>query len=178
MHAQVIKNHELSPLKSSGPNGIPTDILQMSSNIICAPLSKIYNISVLSGSHPEKLKHANIIPIFKKGSRLLVSNYRPISLLSNLNKIFEKIISKRVSSFLEKFNILYELQFGFRSKYSTNHALIHMTEKIRAAIDSGKVTGGVFIDLQKAVFPNGSFFPGPVLLRDLFGIWVPFRSFF
>ena len=81
---------------------------------------------------------------------MLLSNYRPISLLSNLNKFFEKIIYKRVSSFLEKFDILYDLQFGFQSKYSTNHALIHMTEKIRSAIDSGKVTGGVFIDLQKA----------------------------
>ena len=142
--------NELSPIKASGPNGIPTNILQMSSNIICAPISKIFNISVLTGTHPEKLKHANVIPIFKKGSRLLVSNYRPISLLSNLNKNFEKMIYKRVSSFLEKYNILYDLQFGFRSKYSTNHALIHMTEKIRSAIDSGKVTGGVFIDLQKA----------------------------
>ena len=142
--------NELNPSKASGPNGIPTKIMQMISNIICTPLSKIYNISVPSGTHPEKLKYANVIPVFKKGSRLLISNYRPISLLSNLNKIFEKLMYKRIYAFLEKYNILYDLQFGFRAKHSTTHALISITEKIRSALDAGKVTCGIFIDLQKA----------------------------
>ena len=142
--------NELNPSKASGPNGIPTNILQMISNIICTPLSKIFNISVPSGTHPEKLKHAKVVPIFKKGSRLLISNYRPISLLSNLNKIFEKLMYKRIYAFLEKYNILYDLQFGFRAKHSTTHALISITEKFRSALDSGKVTCGIFIDLQKA----------------------------
>ncbi len=63
--------NELNPSKASGPNGIPTNILQMISNIICTPLSKIFNISVPSGTHPEKLKHAKVVPIFKNVSRLL-----------------------------------------------------------------------------------------------------------
>ena len=67
------------------------------------------------------------IPIYKKGSRLLVSNYRPISLLSNLNKILEKIVHDRVYSFLEDALCIYSLQFGFRKKHSTNHALIEIT---------------------------------------------------
>ena len=92
----------------------------------------------------------NVVPIFKKGSRLLVSNYRPISLLSNLNKIFEKIIFKRVSSFVEKNDILFSQQFGFRSKHSTTHALVNITEKIRSALDQDKVACGIFVDLQKA----------------------------
>ena len=91
----------------------------MVSNIICTPLSKIFNISVPSGTHPDKLKHVKVVPIFKKGSRLLISNYRPISLLSNLNKIFEKLMYKSIYAFLEKYNILYDLQFGFRAKHST-----------------------------------------------------------
>ena len=111
----------------------------MISNIICTPLSKIFNISVPSGTHPEKLKHAKVVPIFKKGSHLLISNYRPISLLSNLNKIFEKLMYKRIYAFLDKHNILYDLQFGFRAKHSTTHALISITAKIRSALDSGKV---------------------------------------
>ena len=57
---------------------------------------------------------------------------------------------KRIYSFLDDFNLLYKLQFGFRSKYSTSHALIHMTESIRAALDSGFVTCGIFVDFQKA----------------------------
>ena len=57
---------------------------------------------------------------------------------------------KRIYSFLDKFNLLYKLQFGFRSKYSTSHALIHMTETIRAALDSGNGTCGIFVDFIKA----------------------------
>ena len=141
---------ELNPSKSTGPNGIPTEILKMINFVISIPLSKIINKCILNGTHPEKLKLAHVIPVFKKGCRLLVSNYRPISLLSNINKIFEKIMHKRIHSFLEKFNLLYKLQFGFRSKYSTAHALIHMTETIRTALDSGFVTCGIFVDFQKA----------------------------
>ena len=89
---------------------------------------KIFNMCITSGKHPDKLKLAHALPIYKKGSRRLVSNYRPISLLSNLNKILEKIMHKRVYAFLEKYEILYELQFGFRAGYSTTHALIHMTD--------------------------------------------------
>ena len=141
---------ELNSSKGTGPNGIPTEILKMINFAICVPLSKIFNMCIQNGTHPEKLKLAHVIPIFKKGCRLMVSNYRPISLLSNLNKLFEKIMHKRIYAFLEKFNILYKLQFGFRSKYSTQHALIHMTEAIRSALDSGKVTCGIFVDFQKA----------------------------
>ena len=90
------------------------------------------------------------IPVFKKGSRLTVSNYRPISLLSNINKIFEKLISNRVYSFLEKQKSIYEHQYGFRKKHSTIHALISITDKIRDALDNKSLAIGVFIDFQKA----------------------------
>ena len=140
----------LNKHKGTGPNGIPTEILKLINFIICAPLSKIYNICIVTGKQPDKLKLAHALPIYKKGSRLLVSNYRPISLLSNLNKILEKIMYTRIYAFLEKYELLYSLQFGFRSKHSTSHALIHMTEAIRSALDSGHVTCGIFIDFQKA----------------------------
>ena len=78
--------------KSSGPNSIPTRILHLLKDYICNPLNKMFNLSLLSGQHPNILKISKTIPIFKKGSRLLVCNYRPISLLSNLNKILEKIV--------------------------------------------------------------------------------------
>ena len=80
-----------------------------------------------------------IIPIFKKGSRLIVSNYRPISLLSNLNKILEKIVHTRVHKFLEDAQSVYSLQFDFRKKHSTNHALIDITETIRQALANKKM---------------------------------------
>jgi hypothetical protein len=85
----------LNPKKSSGPNSIPTHILHLLSEDICTPLMKIFNISLETGKHPDILKISKTIPIFKKGSRLTVSNYRPISLLSNLNKILEKLVHDR-----------------------------------------------------------------------------------
>ena len=141
---------QLNVSKATGPNGVPTKILHLINNEVCKPLSKIYNLAVMSETHPEKLKFVNAIPIHKKGSRILLSNYRPISLLSNLNKIFEKIIFKRLYNFLEKYNCIYELQYGFRAKHSTTHALINITERIRDALDNNKPVSGVFVDLQKA----------------------------
>ena len=120
--------------KAYGPASFPSDILHLIKNIISKPLSWIANICFSTGVHPDKLKLAKVIPIYKKGSKTLTSNYRPISLLSNLNKIFEKLVFSRVYSFIDKNNSIYNLQYGFRPKYSTNHALITITEKIRDAL--------------------------------------------
>ena len=108
------------------------------------------NTSILTGQYINKLKLSRTIPIFKKGSRLLVSDCRSISLLSNLNKIMEKLIFKHVYEFLEKHNCFYDLQFGFCSRHSTAHALISITESIRSALDESKHVCGIFVDLQKA----------------------------
>ena len=89
-------------------------------------------------------------PIHKKESKLEVGNYRPISLLSNINKLLEKVVHERTYNFLEKYNCLYKYQYGFRKSHSTKHALIEITEKIRKALDSRKFACGIFVDLQKA----------------------------
>ena len=136
--------------KSYGPNSIPTEILHLLKDEITKPLSMIFNLSFSTGTFPDMLKIAKTIPIFKKGSRLLVSNYRPISLLSNINKILEKLMYSRLYKFLTEHDIFYELQFGFRAKHSTNHALIDIIEKIRQALDSKNYVCGIFVDLQKA----------------------------
>ena len=101
-----------------------------------------------TGLHPDLLKIAKTIRICTKGSRLLVSNYIPISLLSNLNKILEKLMFSRMHKFLDDFNC--ELQFGFRAKHSTNHALIYITENVQSALDNKIHACGIFVDLQKA----------------------------
>ena len=140
----------LNPKKASGPNSIPVNILHLLASDICKPLSIIFNLSFDSGIYPDMLKIANAIPIFKKDSKLVVSNYRPISLLSNINKLLEKLMFNRVYKFLEDNKCLYSFQFGFRTRHSTNQTLISITESIRAALDEGKVAGGVFVDFQKA----------------------------
>ena len=118
---------------------------------ISIPLREIINLSFSMGIYPSKLKIAKVNPIYKdKGDPLLFENYRPISLLSNINKIIEKLAYKRLNSFLNKYNCIYDLQFGFRAKHSTDHALISLTEMVREALDSGKFSCGIFVDLQKA----------------------------
>ena len=89
-------------------------------------------------------------PTFKKGDKLDVNNYRPISLISNISKIIEKLIHKRLNSFLEQSNIFYPFQFGFRDYHSTTHALIEMTDQIKEACDRGLYACGVYLDLKKA----------------------------
>ena len=86
--------------KATGPNSIPLEILKLLKANICWPLKEIINLSFATGVYPDNLKISKVIPIFKnKGDLLLVSNYRPISLLSNINKIFEKLVYSRLYSF-------------------------------------------------------------------------------
>ena len=104
----------------------------------------------MTGVFPSVLKTSKVVPVFKKDSESDYSNHRPISLLSNIEKILEKIMYKRLYTFLNNNNIDYNLQFGFRQQYSTSHALINITENIRKALDDGNIGCGVFVDFQKA----------------------------
>ena len=85
------------------------------------------------------LKSALVCPIFKKNDKTKCANYRPISLLSNIGKIFERIMYTRIESFLDVNSIMYNLQFGFRKKHSTNHALLNIVEMIRSNLDNKNV---------------------------------------
>ncbi len=136
--------------KSVGPNSIPIKLLKILSPHISSPLYQIINESFSSGIFPEKLQHAKVIPLFKKGCPMTVSNYRPISLLSVFSKISEKLMYKRLYNFLEIHKILYNLQFGFRASHSVNHALISLTESIKNTLDNKRFGCGIFLDLQKA----------------------------
>ena len=113
-------------------------------------LSKPISLIATLPFSTENLKVANVIPIFKKDDHTICNNYRPISLLSNISKIIEKLIHIRLAMFLNKHNILYKRQSDFRHNHSTTHALLEITEKIKQGCDSGKYACGVFLDLQKA----------------------------
>ena len=103
----------------------------------------------MTGVFPFVLKTANVVPVFKKDSKLDYSNYRPISILSNIEQVLEKPMYKRLYTFLNNNNIICYLQFGLRQQYSTSHALNNITENIRKA-HAGNIGCGVFVDLQKA----------------------------
>ena len=107
-------------------------------------------MSLQTGEYPDLLKIVKVVPIHKGGSTQDVNNYRPISLLSIFDKIIEKLMHIRLYSFLEKHNILFHNQFGFRKKNSTVYALTQITETIKESIDGGKYGCGIFIDLRKA----------------------------
>ena len=99
---------------------------------------------------PNKFKSGNIIPVYKNGSRNIISNYRPISLLSVFNKLLEKLMCKRPVSHIDSNNIFSETQFGFRSNHSTDHAILSIVDKIQKAIDERDFSCGIFLDLSKA----------------------------
>ena len=136
--------------KSIGPNSIPNQIIKLISKYISAPITNICNKAFSTGIYPDILKISKVIPIHKKESKIEVSNYRPISLLSNINKILEKLIFNRLYKFLELHNCIYQQQYGFRAKYSTEHAVLSMADEIREAMGKNNTAIGVFVDFQKA----------------------------
>ena len=136
--------------KSSGPNGIPVFLLKTFKDFFSYWLSKLVNTCFETGIFPDVLKTAKIIPLHKKDNKLDHINYRPIFLLSVFSKIYEKLIYSRIYSYLDKYNLIFSKQFSFRGGYSTNHAIISITEHIRNLLDSGEFVCGIFIDLEKA----------------------------
>ena len=93
-----------------------------------------------TGIFPGNLKTANVIPIFKKDDHIGCNNFRPISLLSNISQIIERLIHSLLMTLLNANEILYERQFGLRHNHPTTHTLSAITEKIRQACDSGNFT--------------------------------------
>ena len=134
--------------KSLGPYSMPTNILKLSCSVLSKPLVKLINLLFSEGTFPNLLKFANIIPLFKKGDNLDYNNYRPISIISNIGKLIEKIVHKRLYSFLEKKYLLFKQQYGFRSKLSTSHALIDITNRTHEACDNSQHACGIYVDFK------------------------------
>ena len=141
---------KLKNKKSYGHDGISNEILKCCSPIIEPYLANAFNKAISESVYPTSLKKAKVVPLFKKGDKKNPENYRPISLLSSLSKVFEKLLFERMVNFCEKNKLLTSAQFGFRSKRSCADAILTVTEFMRDEVDK-KSTGVVcFIDLQKA----------------------------
>ena len=108
------------------------------------------NISIQTGIYPSKLKCGKIIPIFKNEDETDLNNYRPISLVSKFNRVFEKLMNNRLKSFLEFNNVLYKRQFSFREMHSTHYATLDIVNQIQNNMDKKLFSCGIFIDLKKA----------------------------
>ena len=141
----------ISSMKHSSPgwDSLPTHILKPYLADYIKPLTYLINKSFETGIFPDELKIAKIVPIFESGDKTLVSTYRPISVLSFFSKIFETILYNHLIEFIEKHNLLYKFQFGFRKKFSTSHAIISLVDKIHEALNSGNMIG-VTLDFSNA----------------------------
>ena len=151
LREEIIKEIKLlNPRKSSGPDKIPVKLIQLCPEIFADNLAIIYNKAIESAVYPDDMKIARVVALFKKGERHSADNYRPISLLSCINKLFEKLVCKQLLAYCEANNIFYDFQFGFRKRYSTSHALIETVDSIRRLVDEGNYVMGLFVDLTKA----------------------------
>ena len=109
----------LVPSRACGPNSFPTNLMKLPRNILFDPLSFIIKKSFEYGTFPSSMKIAQVIPLFKAGTQDSCGNYRPISLLSNISKVYERAMYNRLEQYLEKMQSVSPSQFGFRKKHST-----------------------------------------------------------
>ena len=142
---KLLKNN-----KAIGPQSIPTKLFKTFNKALSEPLSNLINLSFIKGVFPNVLKTAQILPTFKKGDKTEMDNYSPISLISNVSKILEKLMYKRLYTFLEENNSFYPYQSGFKPSNSTNSVPIEIIEQVRKACDKGLFASGVYLDLKKA----------------------------
>ena len=136
--------------KAYGLYSCPVRLLKSASQAISHTLAELMNMSITIGIYPHKLKHAIVTPIYKADDETDPNNYRPISLLSVLNRIFEKLMYKRLKSFINKNDMFFSSQYGFRENCSTQHAILDILNKIQNNIDKRFYSCGIFIDLKKA----------------------------
>ena len=141
----IIKN-----LNSNKSSDMSPKILKLFRHKLSPIFSNLFNNCMYAGVFPDQLKIARVIPLFKAGDRNDVSNYRPISLLPVFSKIFEKLIHKRVLSFLDKHDVLYSKQFGFRKQHSTIHALNTAITQVLHSLEKNHTVFGIFLDFSKA----------------------------
>ena len=116
-------------------NNIDMVIVKQVINYIAKPLAHLCSKSFECGVFPDNMKVAKVVPLFKAGDRSIFSNYRPTSLLSRFSKILEKLCNERLDKFIDKFQLLNNCQYGFRSHMSTSHALLDLVEESTSSID-------------------------------------------
>ena len=141
---------QLKSSSSAGYDGLSNNIVKRLEPLLCEPLTFIINQSLKTGIFPEKLKLARIIPIYKKDDSHFIENYRPISILPSLSKIFEKVVFIQLSSYFTENSYFSNSQYGFRKNHSTEHAILEAVDRISSELDLGNTPIAIFLDLSKA----------------------------
>lgn len=158
---------------SCGIDGITTKSLKCIKHLIVNNLTKCINKCLNDGIFPDNLKVAKVTPIYKAGVKTDPGNYRPISVLPVISKIYEKVLFNRLFTHLTNIKFLYKHQYGFRPQSSTLSASIDLITKIKNSIDKKQLALGVFIDLKKA-FDTVSH---PILLEKLKNLGITEKAF-
>ena len=130
--------------------GVPRRCITLASTHIRECLTTTFNDSLLQGILPNALKISKVTPVDKGGEITDPFNFRPISTLTTFTQVLEKLFYKQIINYIERQNIIYQCQFGFRKGYSTSMAISEITNSLRKAIDNNLYTCGVFLDFTKA----------------------------
>ena len=149
-HFEVQKIIKSLKNKAGGVDGISNKILKNISDYILDPLVYVINISIDNAIYPDHFKIAEVVPIFKSNEKFLPTNYRPISLISNLAKIYEKILHNRLNDFFTKNKIISKNQYGFIKNSGTKDAIADFSNHIYKSLDSSSCTAAVLLDFSKA----------------------------
>ena len=140
----------LDERKATGPDMIPAKLLKIVAPAISTSLTKLFNYSLSQGVFPLEWKQANVMPVPKSGDRHMVNNYRPISVIPVIAKVFESMVHGQLYEYLSRNKILSEEQTGFRPNRSTQDALLRAIDDWKSALDRGQIVAAVMIDLSKA----------------------------
>ena len=138
----------LNPKKAAGYDNIPPKLMKLGARSLCGPVTSLVNRSITEHVFPAGLKYANVTPIFKKDDNLDKKNYRPVSVLPCMSKVFEKVMISQLMSYFE--DIFSPCISGFRRGHSCETVLLRFIDDIKTGLDSGKMTGALLMDLSKA----------------------------
>ena len=157
MYLKLIEIHEILEEiakicinKAKGHDEIAPKIIKWGQDLFAPILLVIFNKCIDMGCYPAGMKIGKVAPIYKKGEKNGKTNYRPITILTQFNQIFERLLSKRYLNFFEKFDIITKKQFGFLKKHCTEHAILDLKEYMMGKLDNKEVMAVLFLDLQKA----------------------------
>ena len=143
---KIIMN--LDGSKATPVGDIPTDMLKQAIDIHLLIMTQIINMSIDNNCYPEDLKLAEVSPVFKKKDDLNKENYRPISVLSHVSKVFERVMYQQIEGFMK--DKLSNLLIGFRKNHNTQHCLTSLLERWKKTLDKGGYIFAIFMDLSKA----------------------------
>ena len=145
--------NKLKNKNSSGNDEVSNKLLKAIGNELSKPLTIIINQCLLTGIFPDLLKIAKVKPLFQRGDTALLNNYRPISLLPTISKVFERVVYSQLYAYFNDNNLMSEQQYGFRAQHSTELASVKLVDHIIKQMDNRyetKTPVAIFCDLSKA----------------------------